>query len=105
MKDTIEVIELNDGSIIVQDTDLKQAIYLGHKTNQSCKDSLPCLLKGEGIDGWDSGDHEQEFITDEVYAEQSQNGEDRARHDAAGREPGHRGLEQRYYFVSGEGGT
>ena len=74
MKDTIEVIELNDGSIIVQDTGLKQAVFLGHKTNQSCKDSLPCLLKGEGIDGWDSGDHEQEFITDEVYAEQSQNG-------------------------------
>lgn len=74
MKETIEVIELNDGSIIVQDTGLKQAIYLGHKTNQSCKDSFPCLLKGEGIDGWDSGDHEQEFITDEVYAEQSQNG-------------------------------
>ena len=73
MKETIEVIELNDGSIIVQDTGLKQAVFLGHKTNQSCKDSLPCLLKGEGIDGWDDV-NEQEYITDEVYHEQSQNG-------------------------------
>lgn len=70
MKDTIEVIELNDGSLIVQDTNLKQAIYMGHKTNQSCQDSLPYLLKGEGIDGWDHGDHEQEYITDEVYQEE-----------------------------------
>ena len=74
MKDTIEVIELNDGSLIVQDTNLKQAIYLGHKTGQASQDSLPGLLKGEGIEGWDDGDHEQEYITDEVYAEQSQNG-------------------------------
>lgn len=74
MNQTIEILENNDGSLIIQDRETKIAYYFSDKRAENTVEHLKLIANGPtDLSEWDGGPR-QYYVTDDDYSSLSEGG-------------------------------